>query len=269
MPGPRNYKPSTVRRLDVLSAGKCSSPTCDKPLLARDGKTIISKICHIEAAEVGGARYNSSMTDDDRRHFDNLILLCDECHSIIDNKENQTIYPVDLLKEWKANHSLKRMIELSRKPSLLISTIDAIASLDFEEVPDDQDFIRSFSPSEKIVQNSIKRNKSLIEEYKVFYSKINSLYDELETQGSFKKDRLLRYIHNLYLKVKDKYTSGRTNESQIIKENSDNIVEDIREILSNKIREQSDSATDEDIEFGIDIVMVDAFVRCKILERPT
>ncbi len=44
------------------------------------------------------------MTDDERRHYNNLILLCDECHSIIDNKEHETNYSVGLLKSWKINH---------------------------------------------------------------------------------------------------------------------------------------------------------------------
>jgi len=61
---------------------------CFNKLIARDEQTIVSKICHIEAASQNGPRYNPNMSDEERRHFDNLILLCDECHSIIDNKDN-------------------------------------------------------------------------------------------------------------------------------------------------------------------------------------
>ena len=84
----RQYKPSTVRRLDTLSRNECAAPDCDRKLIARDGETIVSKICHIEAASENGPRFNPEMDDDDRRHFNNLILLCDECHNIIDNIEN-------------------------------------------------------------------------------------------------------------------------------------------------------------------------------------
>lgn len=46
----RQYKPSTVRRLDTLSGNECAHPNCSKKLIAEDGISIISKICHIAAA---------------------------------------------------------------------------------------------------------------------------------------------------------------------------------------------------------------------------
>ena len=81
----RPYTQSTIKRLFLLSCNQCAVPDCNNSLEARDEKTIIAKKCHIEAASPYGSRYNSNMTDDERRASDNLILLCDECHSIIDN----------------------------------------------------------------------------------------------------------------------------------------------------------------------------------------
>lgn len=71
----RQYKPTTIRRLDKLSGNQCAEPSCQKNLIAEDGQSIISKICHIEAASKNGPRWNSTMTDDERRDFSNLILL--------------------------------------------------------------------------------------------------------------------------------------------------------------------------------------------------
>ena len=104
----RDYKRTTIRRLDTLSNNECASPYCLNKLIAKDCQTIISKICHIEAASSKGPRYNANMTNDERRHFDNLILLCDECHSVIDNPENEVKYSVETLKEWKRNHEGKK-----------------------------------------------------------------------------------------------------------------------------------------------------------------
>ncbi|WP_341830999.1 hypothetical protein AACH28_16300 [Sphingobacterium thalpophilum] len=114
----RQYKPSTVRRLDTLSGNECANPNCTKKLVAEDGISIVSKICHIEAASTDGPRYNKSMTDDERRSFSNLILLCDEHHTIIDNKENEGKYPVDLLKKWKDDHE-RKIIEIMSGKNLL------------------------------------------------------------------------------------------------------------------------------------------------------
>jgi hypothetical protein len=85
----RQYKRSTVRRLDTLSGNECAYPNCSRKLIAEDGISIISKICHIAAASKEGPRFDKDMTDDERRGFDNLILLCDEHHVMIDNKANE------------------------------------------------------------------------------------------------------------------------------------------------------------------------------------
>lgn len=264
----RHYKRSTIRKLDTLSGNRCAAPDCTKPLLARDVKTIVSKICHIEAANENGPRFNPDMEDDERRYFDNLILLCDECHSIIDNKENENKYPVALLKEWKKNHESKQLNRLNSNISLLKLAINAIADAEFDDSYDKDDEISApFNIKDKINHNAIKRNKSLIEEYKIFYTKINSLYNELEVQGSFKKEKLLRTIRLLYVKAKGTYVGNHDNPMEVICANADNIIEDVENELL-KLVEKDEEIYKEDISFGIPIIMVDAFMRCKILEDP-
>ncbi len=262
----RQYKPSTVRRLDTLSGNECAEPTCKKSLIAEDGKSIVSKICHIEAASENGPRWSDDMTDDERRHYNNLILLCDEHHTIIDNKENELKFPVELLKEWKSNHESKMLYKL-RNSSLLKTAIDAISDLEFEIDEGDDIKTKPFDIDVKIHYNDIKRNKYIINEYKVFYPKVNSLYRELEAQGSFKKDKLLRNINNLYLRKKGEYLNGNQNLIEQIRENADNIFEDIENELFNLVK-QDGEFYHEDIVYGISIIMVDAFMRCKILEEP-
>lgn len=261
----RRYKPTTTRRLDTLSGNQCYNPDCSRKLIGHDGTTIISKICHISAASENGPRYNINMDDEERRGFDNLILLCDECHSIIDNPKNIEIYSIELLKQWKKHHENKLINEHIRNPSLLRLAINALSKTDFENDEVTSEDLLSFKISNKIEYNSITRNKALIEEYKIYYSKINSLYLELEKQGSFKKDNLLRNIKRIYLKVKGKYILDSKNELEILRENSDNIIEDIEEELQNLI----DYEKNGNFSFEISIIMVDAFMRCKILENPT
>ncbi len=261
----RQYRPSHVRRLDTLSGNECAEPNCTRPLIGEDGISIISKICHIEAASKEGARYNSDMNDDERRHYNNLILLCDEHHTIIDNKENEGKFPVPLLQEWKKTHESKQLYKL-RKTSLLRLAIEAIADLDLDE-SDTPPKIESFDIEEKINHNDIQRNRYLINDYKVFYPKINAVYRELENQGSFKKDKLLRNIYRLYLKTKGKYVGGAPVPLDIIRTNSDNIIEDIENELLTLVEADGDFYH-EDIIYGVSIIMVDSFMRCKILEEP-
>lgn len=265
----REYKPSTVKRLHTLSGNQCAVPDCTRALIARDGETIISKICHIEAASEDWPRWNPNMDDDQRRHFDNLILLCDECHSIIDNKENASKYSVALLKQWKKQHESTRTYSyLNEHPSLLSMVISAISEieLDVEEEASSVDG-EAFEIETKINHNDIKRNKALIDEYKVFYTKVNSLYQTLEEQGSFKKENLLRNIRDIYVQTKGKYIGNDDNPMRIIRDNADNIIEDVQDSLLT-LAEKKTSDCSEDISFGVSIIMVDAFMRCKILEEP-
>lgn len=267
----RQYKPVTVRRLDTLSGNECAEPSCTKKLIAEDGHSIISKICHIEAASVEGPRYNKNSNDDYRRSFENLILLCDEHHTIIDNKINENLYPVSLLKKWKTDHEAKilKLISqtnvLAQNPSVLNIVIGFIGKNIFENFPSTEP---QYAPdtSDKIAHNNVIRYKPIIEEYAVYQGKLNKLYREIEEQGSTRKEFVLQNIKNLYLKEKGKYTSFEE-----IRLNADNIIERIEKELWNKIENSNNNITDlpiEAIEISLLVILVDAFIRCNILEEP-
>lgn len=268
----RKYKPSTIRRLDTLSANQCAEPNCSKMLVAEDGISIVSKICHIEAASEHGPRYNPDKTDDDRRSFDNLILLCDEHHTIIDNKENETKYPVSLLKEWKNKHESKSIITtiesqpLSKNPLALNKVINAIAnSLDnFEDVVDAG---KAPNTETKISYNNIIKYAPIIKEMSIYQGQLNRIYTEIENQGSVKKFIILNGLRQIYLEVKGKYST--LNE---IQKNADGILDQIIDKTLEKIVNSSNHTIEldsETINFSLLIVVVDAFIRCKILEEPS
>ena len=61
---------------------------------------LIVEIAHIYAAYEGGARYDRLMTNDQRRHFSNLMLFCDPHHDLVDKSEQA--YPAETLLRWKA-----------------------------------------------------------------------------------------------------------------------------------------------------------------------
>jgi hypothetical protein len=262
----RQYTLSTIKKLYALSGNECAEPACNKKLIAKDGISIIGKICHIEAASDEGPRFNINMTDEQRRHFDNLILLCDEDHTIIDNKQNEHAFPRELLKEWKTNHERRFLDEkIKNKPSLLIEAINKIANINLEEETDSQS-LTAFNPKNKVIYNAIKRNNSLINDYKIYSSKINSLYEELELQGSFKKEKLLNNVKMIYVKVKGRYVLDSDSPLEIIRERSDDIIDGVYEELFNKIEDMN--LSDEDLTLGLNLILVDAFMRCKILEEP-
>lgn len=68
-------KTDTLRALFARSGNRCAFPGCTAHLI-NERNQFIAQVCHIEAAEIGGERYNSAQNDEQRRHSDNLILLC-------------------------------------------------------------------------------------------------------------------------------------------------------------------------------------------------
>ena len=268
-PGPRNYTRVTIRRLHTLSMNECARPDCDHALIGWDGATIVGEICHIEAASPGWPRYNPDMNDDERRHFNNLILLCEECHTIVDNFENELVYTVELLRKWKSDHeATARAKVLTARPTLLGMVIDAIARADLDEDPGlPPEGTQAFGIEDKIEYNCVRRNRALIDEFKVYYPKVSSVYEALEGGGSFKKDRLLRNVRRIYLEVKGKYVEDSADPMQVVRERADDIMDDVQDRLLSVV-ETSNSSSVEDVDVGIALVMVDAFMRCKILETP-
>lgn len=92
-----------LRELYLKSGNQCAYPSCLRPILNSEGN-IVGEICHIEAAMTGGERFNPSQTNEERRAYSNLILMCHD-HHIETNKVEK--YPVDLLQKMKAEHEGK------------------------------------------------------------------------------------------------------------------------------------------------------------------
>ena len=92
-----------LRKLFLLSGNNCAIPEC-KCIIVDNSGVMIGRICHIEAAMPDGARFNSEQSNDQRRGFDNLILLCANHHAQIDDVKTKNKWTVDRLKLIKREH---------------------------------------------------------------------------------------------------------------------------------------------------------------------
>lgn len=93
-------KKDVIRQLFAHSGNQCAFPGCDQVLIDNDGD-FLGQICHIEAAEPGGERYNETMNDEDRRAYSNLVLFCYAHHIKTNNVEQ---YKPEHLKKIKEEH---------------------------------------------------------------------------------------------------------------------------------------------------------------------
>lgn len=76
---------STLRALFSRSGNRCAFPDCTH-ILVDEEDLFVGQVCHIEAAEPGGPRYNPSQSDEGRRSAANLILLCYAHHRKTDDR---------------------------------------------------------------------------------------------------------------------------------------------------------------------------------------
>lgn len=97
----------TKTRLYASSGGYCQNPGCsDMLFLDEAGKSIhIAELAHVFAASDEGPRANAGMTAAERGSFDNLIVLCANCHTRVDKAPDA--YPDSLMLRWKREHATK------------------------------------------------------------------------------------------------------------------------------------------------------------------
>jgi len=271
MAGPRSYTDKTLKRLFGLACNRCSFPGCEEPM-SDERSAKLSNICHIEAANKGGERWNGNMTDVQRADYENLILLCVSHHEITNDVD---LYDVESLQAMKKSHEqeMERLTSnkrpLNKRPSLLTEIIKLIVSADIDEVDEDP-VTNGFTIEDKIDYNRVAANKSLLTEYRIYQGKINSLYAEFERTGSSKKQSVLRAIKHLYVKAKGDLL-GADQSLDNIRRHADELIDHVKRNLHETIDDSANNNSCipyEEVEFAVSILVVDGFLRCKILEEP-
>lgn len=99
----RKISTDNLKLLLARSGNQCAFSDCLHPLFD-DNNTFIAQLCHIEAVSPKGQRYNPNKTDEEINSYENLLFLCYRHHKVTDNVD---LYPVNKLKEIKANHEAK------------------------------------------------------------------------------------------------------------------------------------------------------------------
>jgi len=97
----------TQRRLFAESAGYCQNPGCSNKLFVdAAGKSIhIAEMAHVFAAIDGGPRTNPALSKEERGAFENLVVLCANCHTTVDKAPDA--YSDKMMLGWKRDHANK------------------------------------------------------------------------------------------------------------------------------------------------------------------
>ena len=115
-----------------------------------------------------------------------------------------------------------------------------------------------FVIEEKINYNNLNGVKELIDDYKIFSVKLDQKYTEFDRGGRNKSTSILQIIRRQYIKLKNE----KKNSEEIFYGVVENIMKIIEESANYK------KLPFEELEMCVDILVVDAFMRCKIFENP-
>src|SRR5262249_11665964 len=98
-----DFSQSTISKIARRVGYLCSKPECRKltigPKPSSDGWINIGIAAHITAAAPGGPRFDPSLSDAERKHPSNGLLLCADHAALIDRDPQH--YTVELLRKWK------------------------------------------------------------------------------------------------------------------------------------------------------------------------
>jgi hypothetical protein len=102
--GQANPNRHTTLRLFADSGGYCQNPKCSNRLFVDTGtKNIhVAEMAHIIAASDDGPRADAKVSAVDKGSYDNLILLCANCHTTIDKAAKD--FPDAMVSDWKCKH---------------------------------------------------------------------------------------------------------------------------------------------------------------------
>ena len=110
----------------------------------------------------------------------------------------------------------------------------------------------------KITHNKLLRSKKIIDEHKIHYSRIDKIYSECDRQGANKSISVLNQMQTLYCDLLSATVSPDDCFTALARR--------VLQIVKNSLN--CPSIPSEELNLCVYILVVDAFIRCKIFENP-
>ncbi|HUB91922.1 MAG TPA: ABC-three component system protein [Dyella sp.] len=117
--------------------------------------------------------------------------------------------------------------------------------------------VTAFNVDEKIEFNNLTAAAEVIEDYKLHHARVDKIYAEFDSLGANKSKSVLDAFRMTYLKLRLQY-SGDELYFQV--------VENVTSIIEKSTNYQP--IPDEELQLCVNVLAVDAFIRCKIFENP-
>lgn len=152
---------------------------------------------------------------------------------------------------------LGKTIDMVKVDTNLASIINILSKENFSMVAESPE-INPFEILRKIEFNDLLSVQPTIDDYKIYYSKLDEKYKEFDKQGANKSFSVLSVMRKQY----NKLILNTQEPYEIFFSIIDNVVELIKS-SKNYIE-----IPYEELEICVSILVVDAFIRCKIFKNP-
>jgi len=155
---------------------------------------------------------------------------------------------------------LKKELKSEPDPDKIVSNLTKIIQIlskeDWSQKPSKPEIIPYDIPA-KISFNQLDKAKDIIEDYKIHYCRIDKIYSDFDKQGVNKSLSILDGIRTEYMAIGAESSPDQCFFSIVKK-------------VADKIRASANyrPMADEELLLCVQILVVDAFVRCKIFKKP-
>lgn len=148
-------------------------------------------------------------------------------------------------------------VDLVKVDTNLAAIINILAKENLVNIPDSQQ-INHFEINRKIEFNNLQKAKGTIDLYKVYYSKLDEKYNEFDKLGMNRSLSVFSVLSNQYIKLQNE----KQDDIDIFYSVINNVIEIIQK-SKNYVE-----IPYEELEMCVCIIVVDAFIRCKIFKNP-
>lgn len=152
------------------------------------------------------------------------------------------------------------IIPQQRVKSLLPMVIKALCTYNDNENFVSFDDTKTFEINQKIQFNHLKESEALIHRWAPYEGIMMKIYNEFDQSGHLKSEAILMKINRKYRQLRQKIQNEDELFFNIIKSFKDEMIYN-QELVNDNIFE-------EELEICIEIIIVDAFMRCKIFKKP-
>jgi len=267
-------KPTTIKKLFSLSGNICAFPDCTQKLVDKSDR-IIGVVCHIEAAEKRGQRYNPKQTDEERRSFNNLIIFCPTHHRVTDD---ESIYTTERLKEMKVEHERKFYNNKFKiKESLIEKIVNIVNNQKYTVTNGDL-----YAPNQGDINiyNGITESQTvaIVEDtfnklFELNYPKLLSKSQKLaeKNRDDFLKEFKLEFFKNSNLKYVENFADPGIEflitESVVVASGKDNklLHKNLAKILAECIKNVDDDFQNTTLSYAISVIPKLSLNQLKIL----